>query len=689
MYDAIIDALRRGASAEAATAARALIESQPQDAQAQRLLSAALRQAGDRDAAMAAIDAAIALAPDEAALHLERAGLLLDGRQLDEAQAALARTTGLDPNQFPAYILQAQLATGRGDYEQAERLVKTAARIAPDHPQVAAVEGSLALRQGDPDRALAVLSKASGQYPDEPILRHALGFAYVAKGHLAFAEQAFRKLLEQQPGNPLRAMIADLVRRQGRPGEAADELRPLLDDPSATPALRRLIGEFELEAGRDEAARELLREALLGQPTDPRTLRAVSEAWRRTGQSDEARATLEPLLEQHPGQPELWYARLLFEPFASDEAAGVVERWLAAMPDFVPALEARATIHQQKGELAEADAIALRITELRPGHASAEMRVIDGLMRTEPDAAVERVESLLARATDDNIKRMLRQVLGRTFDAAGQPDAAAATWAELHAEAVPQRLPLPAQTARLPSLPDIGPRPEQAPGTAFLWGAPGSLVERVALTLDNARMPLLADRLGANPPGDPIQRYGTAEALVDGSLDPHFLVRQWRATHAARGVKDGRIIDWLLWWDNALLLALRPHLPEGRLLVALRDPRDMLLDWLAFGGPVPFALPSPEAAAQWMARALGQVAQLHQDALFPHAIIRLDDIANDPAAIARATGEALSVELPSLPHAPQGPDRFPAGHWRTYAEPLAEAFTTLSPVAHRLGYPLA
>ena len=110
-----IDALRRGAAPEALAAAREAVAAQPDDVVAQRLLAAALRLSGERQAALEAIDRAIELAPDDATLHLERAGLMLDVRKLDEAQISLARSVGLDPNQFPAYIIQGQLALGRGD----------------------------------------------------------------------------------------------------------------------------------------------------------------------------------------------------------------------------------------------------------------------------------------------------------------------------------------------------------------------------------------------------------------------------------------------------------------------------------------------------------------------------------------------------------------------------------------------
>lgn len=690
MYEAIIDALRRGAPAEALSAARDVVSAQPQDPQAQRLLAAALRLGGDREGALTAIDLAVALAPEDADLHLERAGLLLQERQLDDAQAALARAIGLDPNQFPAYIVQAQLALGRGDLDEAERIARTAARIGPDHPQVAAIDGMLALRRGDPDRALSILTQASERAPDEPQLRNALGFAYLAKGHFAFAEQAFRTLLDKDPESaPLRALVADIVRRQGRAGEAVDELAPLLDQPDVSPALQRLAGEMELEAGRAAQALPRLRSALLAEPGDRRTLTAILQAWRQLDDQSDARATLDALLGEHPQLAALWLARLAIEAYPGDDARAVAGRWQATMPDFIPANEALANLLDAAGEREQAEALALRITELAPGHTQAELRVIDGLLARDPDAAVVRVESLLARAADPDVKRSLRQLLGRAFDIAGQADAAAATWAELHAEVVSERLPLLQPTASTPAWPDLAPLPDPAPAVLLLWGAPGSLVERIAITFDLSGGPLRADRFGPQPPSDPLQNFGTPAALLDGSLDGAFMVGQWRAALAARGIGDGNVFDWLLWWDNALLLALRPHLPEAVLMVALRDPRDMLLEWLAYGSPAPFALESPVIGARWLAQVLAQVADLHEQDLFPHRLVRLDEVADDPAALTLAIADALEITVIAAPASALGPQHFVPGHWRAFAQPLAAAFALLAPVAVRLGYPEA
>ena len=232
----------------------------------------------------------------------------------------------------------------------------------------------------------------------------------------------------------------------------------------------------------------------------------------------------------------------------------------------------------------------------------------------------------------------------------------------------------------------MAPAPE-APGARalFLWGAPGSVVESVAGVLGAVGGKLRPDRFTPNPPHDGLQNYHTPAALASGELKGETLIAEWRAGLPARQAADGSLIDWLLWWDNALLHALRPHLPEGLLLIAVRDPRDAFLDWLAFGSPAPLALTDLQAAAEWLAKSFIQIADLHAQDLYPHRLIRMDAIKDDAAAVSSAIGEALGMQLPALPSS--GNKRFPEGHWRHYAEALAGAFAALTPVAVRLGYP--
>ncbi|MDR2871630.1 MAG: tetratricopeptide repeat protein [Xanthomonadaceae bacterium] len=689
MQNKIIDALRRNAADEAVIAARAWVEAASTDAQAQRWLSTALRRQGDTAAARAAIEQAIALAPEDSSLHLERAVMLMGSRQLDEADAALTHSMSLNPNQWDAYLVQAQLALGRGDLDEAERLSRTAARLEPEHPQLAAIDGMIALRRGDADRALSILTIASQRAPDDPGISYALGFAYLAKQHWAFAEQAFRRVVECVPDTAgLRALIAQLAHRQGRLDDAIETLTPLLGDPaSVSPGLHRLAGEYELRAGRPESALRHLREVLAVWPGDRRTLQALLAAWQHLDDLGDARSTLEAALAATADEHDLWLARLALETVASDAARAVVERWVTAMPEHIPAHEAQMRIHDMTGDAVAAEASARRIVTLEPGRFSGEERIVEALMARDPEAVVPHIEQLIAQAPQ-TAKPALRNWMGWIQDRMGRYADAVESWSALHREQAAQQLPLPAMTQTPENWPPLAPIPETISARPlFLWGAPGSGVERLLAVIGSASRALRMDRSGPAPPADAFQKYATAPALAAGKLDPTEMIGDWRTRLPERGIDDGNLVDWLLWWDNALLLALRPQLPEGRVIVALRDPRDMLLDWLAFGSPVPLALESPEHGAEYLAAVLEQIAQLHEQDLYPHQLIRLDGIEDDPSAIAAALGEALQAEI-SAPSS-VGPARFPTGRWRDYADALTRAFESLKPVAVRFGYPEA
>ena len=685
MYDPILDALRRGAVADALTAAEALVAERPDDPQALRWLSTSQMQGGQPEAALATIDRAIALAPDNADLHLARAGVLVGSRRNQDAQAALSQATVLDPNQFTAYVIQGQLALGRGDLDEAERLSRLAGRVAPDHPQLAAIDGMVTLRRGNANDALKIVSAALQQAPDDVQLRYALGFIHMALGHWAFAEQAFRGVIEKVPGSDsLRSLIADLIRRQGRPADAADELVPLVAINNA-PALHRYIGHLRLAAGQNEEALAALRIALAGQPRDRDTVLAIIEAWRRLGAQDDARNTLDAALATTADAHDLWLARLLFEAVGSAEARAVVERWVAAMPQHVPALEAQMSVLDAAGDDDAAEAIARRIVELDPGRASGEQRIVEGLLRRDPMAAIARVGELANKATDSDQQRSLRGWQAFVRDRAGRHAEALNSWAALAHELAPSRLPLWTQTGATGPWPDLGEvAASSQPRPILLWGPPGTVVESLAGVLGFVSDRLRGDRFLPEPPKDGFQSYFTPARLLSGELAGEALIAEWRGMLAQRSVDTG-VIDWLISWDNALLHALRPHLPEALLIVAVRDPRDALLDWLAFGSPAPLALDDLETGAAWLAGLFAQIADLHEQDLYPSRLIRMDAIKDDAGAVSQVLGQALGVQLPVPPSS--GARRFPEGHWRHYAQALAGPFAALTPVAVRLGYP--
>jgi len=276
--------------------------------------------------------------------------------------------------------------------------------------------------------------------------------------------------------------------------------------------------------------------------------------------------------------------------------------------------------------------------------------------------------------------------LGLVLDAAGQADEAIAAWTRMQKCLAAQgRAPLPPQSAITQDWPAMAERAADARRVVLVWGAPGSAVDRLAAVMEPVHDHFSADRFGSAPPKDGFQDPALVEGLTRGAMDPAQVAARWWAALPGRGLVEGTVADWLPWWDNSLLRVLRPHLPEAVLVIALRDPRDMLLDWLAYGAAVVFAPRSPQAAADWLATSLGQVVALDEEQLFPHRILRTDAIGHDPAAATAQINQLFSTDLPAPPHL--GRPRFPAGHWRQYAQALAAPFATLAPVARRLGYP--
>ena len=686
MYDAITELLSSGAADAAVQAAQEAVGTNPDDPTAHRLLSAAFRLARRPDDALQSIDRAIALDPEDAGLHLERGLVLLGTGDAARAGEALSTSVGLDPNRVAGYVVQGQLALARGDLEAARSLANTASRADPDHPHVAALLGTIALRSGEPAQALKILAPVSARHPEDRVLRHALGFAYMANGNLAFAEQAFRGLLDLQPDAiALRSTLADLVSRQGRPGEAADLMEPVLDSRLASPSLRRVVAAHQVAAGRGEDATALLLQVVREVPSDARALQLLMGVWARAGDSNQARARLEELLELHPAEDELWKARLGVEPLDSPEGAEVLARWREAAPGSLQAMEVAMHLHDLRGEPAEAEALARRIVEIHPGRLRPSLRIIQSLLAGDPPAAIEYARGLYERAPE-GAKGDMHQLLGNIMDAAGQHADALAVWAGLQSEAAAARQPRPAPGEAAQWWPELGSAPAGAARHVLLWGPPGSHVDRVAGVLGAAGAPLLGDRFGARKPADLFHDPAVIAELNAGRADASALVDGWRRLLPQRGQRgEGAVIDWLVWWDNALLHALRPGVPEARLLVVIRDPRDMLLDWVAFGAPL--ALETPGAGAQWLASVLEHVAVLEADRLFPGTVLRVDAASHDEAAIARALSEALGVQVPQPATGVLGGRRMKEGHWRSFREPLAEAFALLQPVAVRLGYP--
>src|SRR3546814_2223852 len=108
----------------------------------------------------------------------------------------------------------------------------------------------------------------------------------------------------------------------------------------------------------------------------------------------------EAALATSPQVAALWQARLAVEDASDPLALDVAGRWLAQMPESVPALEANMALLGMRRDGDGAEAMARRIVALVPGHRNAQMRIVDRLVARAPDAAFAHNQPPVAETQD-------------------------------------------------------------------------------------------------------------------------------------------------------------------------------------------------------------------------------------------------------------------------------------------------
>ena len=320
---------------------------------------------GDFDAALAAVDAALAQDGDYAPAWIWRGRWLLD---LDRAgPAATAFANGIEVAQHPAHIAAARAGAGRaalrlGDVDGAlATLEAAAARF--DHPHL----HWLARRARQRVSGHSDAETSAGARPPTPLRwpdpRRDAVAAYVRglSGTLALAKkmlQAGRAAAAVALLEPLRGAYGqdagftnDLgiaLRLAGREQDALALLgEGLRRHPNYSP-FHFNVAVLHERLGDDQAAERHYREALRQNASLPGAPRRLANLLVRDGRVEQARKLLERFAHAHPGRAEL--------RFVAGLVAGAQQDWPAAVTHLRAAVAA-APAHQ-RAHLSLATALA-------------------------------------------------------------------------------------------------------------------------------------------------------------------------------------------------------------------------------------------------------------------------------------------------------------------------------------------
>jgi len=200
---------------------------------------AALRRAdmrndnGDTDGALALLDQALTIQPDNLALVSEKAGLLHSQFRDKEALAALqqriARTGDADFT-WQTWFLQAMLYDATDDWDHAEAAIRKAQTLNPGRPEILNFLGYGWVSRGQHvQEGMDLIRQALNITPRSGAIIDSLGWGYYQMGDyeqaLSFIEQA----VQLEPADPeINEHLGDVYKAMGRGTEAGYEWQRVL-----------------------------------------------------------------------------------------------------------------------------------------------------------------------------------------------------------------------------------------------------------------------------------------------------------------------------------------------------------------------------------------------------------------------------------------------------------------------------
>ena len=231
----------------------------PSNVDARRHYAEARWNCGRHQEALAELEAAQRLAPDDAGLAARIAEMRLALGQTSAALDAAQRAIDLDPKLAAGWAVRARIWRAQRDWAQALADYQRALSCAPEDPHIPCEIAAVYLELNKPHRALASVQDiidrcAPGEEPQEALLCQGLGYLALGRYEEA-AESLSGAAARGQPTAEILFRLAQAHWGAGRPARAlAAAEQALALDPHHQPA-RTLLEQTRLAAQLDEGPR--------------------------------------------------------------------------------------------------------------------------------------------------------------------------------------------------------------------------------------------------------------------------------------------------------------------------------------------------------------------------------------------------------------------------------------------------
>ena len=512
--------------------------------------------------------------------------------------------------------------------------------------------------------------------------------------------------------------------------EAARLAATALQRSGPEPNALMVLASVRAQAGDLQAAIALYERARSLMPSHIHVLVNLAAAYRSDGRLPEARRTLEAALQVDPGFAIAHnnLGNLLSELGGRQEALRSYERAAALDPRYADPLAGAARIAEEEHRLEDAGSLARRALQLAPQSVSAALTLARvSLRRDEAAEAIRILEALLRGGALSRTNRVVAHgYLGEAYDKLARYHEAFAAFTVANALQQEQYAaslgggpgPLsPASIARLTAfleqsdLARWSAAPLAGANPVFLVGFPRSgttLLDQIlashpqVTTLEERDT--LTDAASELLPEEALGRWARLSPAEIG----HWRERYWQ--RVASGCAGAQLAPVFIDKQplNAVLLPLIYRLfPAARILLVLRDPRDVLLSCYQqrFGmNAAMYQLLRLDTATAYYAAVMRLVEASRRRLALRLHVVRYEDVVGSFEATARsllgflglewdervrqytATARKRTIGTPSAAQVVRPIYASACGKWRNYREFLEPHLPVLEPWVRAFGY---
>jgi len=337
---------------------------------------------GENDAAREALDAALALAPDDRDALLAQARWLWAVGRIPEATAALDQLLGQHPDFARAALFRARFAMAVGDAARA----REALEIAHTH----------GTQQLDAPERFAVLASR---------VENSIALADIAR-----AESELQPLVQWAPDSfPTRYLAARVAYAKRDFSTAAAELRRALSADPDNPAAQLLLGAVLTEQGSLEQAASVLSQLLAAQPANVEARKQLARVYLLRKDPVAARRILADVPQEVARDAGADWMSGSIAMMSGDTEEGIasLEKGAAEAPDNMALKLDLARAYLLGGRRSEAVALLQSIPESAGGRVRGQLLVLAEVAGQEAATARESILKLVRQSPQDNQLRLV------------------------------------------------------------------------------------------------------------------------------------------------------------------------------------------------------------------------------------------------------------------------------------------